>query len=312
MRLTIEPWAPEYGAPFEADVLTPSDAHVDPDVELPSALWQPLDPDAATRPAACVQFVDGVRRIDARVWITSDNGTARIGICASYAAGLTRCERSAEIQHVAVRRGLFGPADAPALETRVGCYAPMAVAGDDPEQLSLGIQQRMGELETLVASESGRGPAEADALIVLDGPLTGRQNIPGAIGYVKTHRVAYLPPAISEVVTRLNPGQRTPIFVTQTSWSRFSWYIRLPGPAGHPWAGIIRCEASADQRLERVRLLADQCTRTLPRFASAPHKDPRAPQNLYPIAGLERELRRRLGDPAWIYRALRIAVGVPK
>ena len=53
--------------------------------------------------------------------------------------------------------------------------------------------------------------------------------------------------------------------------------------------------------------LADRVTATLPRFASAPHKDPRAPENLYPIAGLERELRRRLGDPNLMYRALRVA-----
>ena len=43
------------------------------------------------------------------------------------------------------------------------------------------------------------------------------------------------------------------------------------------------------------------------RFASQPHKEPRAPQNLYPIAGLERALRRRLGDAAVVYRALRRA-----
>ena len=42
----------------------------------------------------------------------------------------------------------------------------------------------------------------------------------------------------------------------------------------------------------------------MPRYASEPHKDPRAPQNLYPIGGLERELRRRLGDPDLLYRAL--------
>jgi hypothetical protein len=41
--------------------------------------------------------------------------------------------------------------------------------------------------------------------------------------------------------------------------------------------------------------------------ASEPHLDPRAPQNLVPIAALERELRRRLGDPAFVYRALREA-----
>ena len=46
-------------------------------------------------------------------------------------------------------------------------------------------------------------------------------------------------------------------------------------------------------------------TALLPGFASAAHKDPRAPQNLYPIAGLERELRRRLGNPLLLFRALR-------
>ena len=48
-------------------------------------------------------------------------------------------------------------------------------------------------------------------------------------------------------------------------------------------------------------------SRTLPRFASEPHKDPRAPQNLYPIAGLEHALRRRLGDPLLLERSLRRA-----
>ena len=48
-------------------------------------------------------------------------------------------------------------------------------------------------------------------------------------------------------------------------------------------------------------------TATLPRYASESHKDPRAPQNLYPVGGLERELRRRLGDPDVLYRALLIA-----
>jgi hypothetical protein len=50
---------------------------------------------------------------------------------------------------------------------------------------------------------------------------------------------------------------------------------------------------------------------TLARYASAGYKDSRAPQNLYPIAGLERALRRRLGDPGVLYRALRTAAGRP-
>jgi len=72
-------------------------------------------------------------------------------------------------------------------------------------------------------------------------------------------------------------------------------------------AGIVRCEIDGDIAIEEARSLADAVTSVLPRFASQPHKDARAPQNLYPIAGLERELRRRLGDSALLERALRVA-----
>ena len=53
--------------------------------------------------------------------------------------------------------------------------------------------------------------------------------------------------------------------------------------------------------------VADRVTAILPATASQPHIDPRAPQNLVPVAALERELRRRLGDPGYVYRALREA-----
>jgi hypothetical protein len=73
-------------------------------------------------------------------------------------------------------------------------------------------------------------------------------------------------------------------------------------------AGIVRCEAATDLSLAAAVELADRSACSLPRFASAVHKDPRAPQNLYPIAGLERTLRNRLGDQGLLLRALRIAV----
>ena len=75
----------------------------------------------------------------------------------------------------------------------------------------------------------------------------------------------------------------------------------------HAWSGVVRIEASADLPTEAGVELADLTARSLPRYASEPHKDPRAPQNLYPIAGLERELRHRLGDPLYVERALRTA-----
>jgi hypothetical protein len=92
-----------------------------------------------------------------------------------------------------------------------------------------------------------------------------------------------------------------------TSWDRHSWYLRLPGPKGAPWSGVVRIECPATLAAEEVTRLAGLSQRCLGRFASAAYKDSRAPQNLYPIAGLERELRHRLGDPQVLYRALRAA-----
>jgi hypothetical protein len=70
---------------------------------------------------------------------------------------------------------------------------------------------------------------------------------------------------------------------------------------------VVRLECSADLPLPEVRRLASLSARLLPPLASSPHKDPRAPQNLVPIGGLERELRRRLGDQQLLFRSLSAA-----
>jgi hypothetical protein len=69
----------------------------------------------------------------------------------------------------------------------------------------------------------------------------------------------------------------------------------------------VRCEAGPALSPDAVVALAGRVAAALPRYASEPHKDPRAPQNLYPIGGLERELRHRLGHAGVLYRALRKA-----
>lgn len=304
-RITVESWDPEYGTPLPGAELEPSDATVDPSVELPSDEWRPVTPGTASAPAERLAFIDGVRRVDALVWITGDDNVARLGICASYAAGALRADGRARVETVEVRRGLFTSAPFQDLPTRVGTFPVRSVAGERVDQLVLGLQQRLGELEVEVATSLADGPE----LVVVDGPLSGRQNVPGALGYVKTHRVSYLPDGLTPVVSALQPAQRTPLFLTTTSWTRYSTYARLPGPNAHPWSGVVRLELSADRTVSDASALADLATLTLPRYASAPHKDPRAPQNLYPIAGLERELRRRLGDPTLVHRALRAAAG---
>ena len=85
----------------------------------------------------------------------------------------------------------------------------------------------------------------------------------------------------------------------------FSWYVRLVA-LRRPWhdhAGIVRCEVRARLGLEAAVAIADRVTAVLPGYAGRP-SDPRAPQNLAPVGGLESWLRHRMGDHAMVRRAL--------
>jgi hypothetical protein len=174
--------------------------------------------------------------------------------------------------------------------------------------LSLALQRALGDVELEAAELARVGIGDADDLLVLDGPLRGRAHLPRALGFVKSHRSDYLPAQLGAVVAQLQPGQRTPVFALGTSWERHTWYLRLPCAQGTPWAGIVRVEAPAGPASIG---LATTSQATLVRYASTEYKDSRAPQNLYPIAGLERALRRRLGEPKVLYRALRRAAARP-
>jgi hypothetical protein len=303
VRIAIDSWAPGFGTALRGDEdLQPAPGPVDYQAEVRVDDWAPRRPPPGVTPATDIRFVDGVRRMDARVWAI-DGDTTRPALAVSFAAGTIRTNGRATVEDLEVRRMVFGPAGLPAITAGSVAYQAHAVAGQDDDALIGAVQQRMRQLE---AELTGR-PTDAPITIV-DGPLSGRQHVPGAIGYIKTHHTAYLPPAVNGVVAELQPGERTPLFLTQTSWNRYSWYLRLPHGRGHPWAGVVRLEASADLSMTDAVALADRTAATLPRFASHPHRDPRAPQNLYPIAGLERALKRRLGDAAYLERILRSAV----
>jgi hypothetical protein len=320
MRFSIDTWDPGYGTNFGLeDDLDESSAQIAEDVELPAARWRPIDPDPATTGPSAILFVDGVRRIEARAWIEEASGTeASMALCASYAAGVVCCcPGQAHLVDVAVRRGLFSTAGQAAdVTTSAGTYRaqPTPVRAGMPQAvtLSVALQSRLGEVELEVAQEArrrlaGHGPDPDHDLLVVDGPLRGRTHLPRVLGYIKTHRSSYLSAASNAVVGTLKAGQRTPVFRMGTSWERYSWYLRLPCRPGSPWAGVVRVECSAELAAPAAIELARLSQVALPRYASAEYKDTRAPQNLYPIAGLERQLRRRLGNPALLYRALRVA-----
>jgi hypothetical protein len=375
MSFSVDGWDPSYGASLELErQLEESTATVTTDVELPGDRWRPIDPDETVPLPAALLFVDGVRRVEAQVWIdgaaplngspdhaspdhaSPDHGAQQVtvpdypapyqdaqaapgipseptaALCASYAAGVVCCcSQGAHLVVAELRRGLFTVAPhASDILTRAGRYTAHPMTSRRPNvpvmtALSILLQGELSAVEKTAAadargavgdashagshaSHSGRHAAsQGNDLLIIDGPLRHREHLPRALGYIKSHHMTYLPPELNALVGRLVPGQRTPAFLVSGQWDRHSWYLRLPGPAGAPWSGVVRIECPADLPAAEVTRLAGLSQRCLGKFASAPYKDSRAPQNLYPIAGLERELRRRLGDPQLLYRALREA-----
>jgi hypothetical protein len=308
---TVDPWDPGYGLAYSEDLdaaLEESSAELNLDLEVPAPQWRPIEPDLAPRLPGTLLFLDGVRRIDARIWVHGSNPQPAPGIAASLATGLACCGEEARIADVTVERGLFTAAhDATDIITRFARYPARLTDGPRLDQLSLGLQQRLSNAEVQLALTFRAQRPLGDDLLIVDGPLRGRTHLDRTVGYIKTHHVSYLPAEQAAVVAALMPGQRTPVFTMGTSWRRNSWYLKLPGTAGAPWSGVVRLECSAELPPPEVTRLADLTARLLPPLASTPHKDPRAPQNLVPIGGLERELRHRLGDQQLLYRALRAA-----
>ena len=73
MRFSVDGWDPSYGASLEVEEqLQESTATVTVDVELPASRWQAIDATTDRALPAAILFVDGVRRIEARVWIDDE------------------------------------------------------------------------------------------------------------------------------------------------------------------------------------------------------------------------------------------------
>ncbi len=309
---SVDPWDPSYGMSYGEEMngesLQESSAELDVDLEFPADQWRPLTADPRLPVPGTILFLDGVRRIDARVWVHSTGPQPSPGIAASYAAGLVCLNGSARITDVTVGRGLFTAApDTADIDSRHAVYVASKAPGPGIDQLTLALQRHLSDAEVRLALLFRHSNPAAHDLLFVDGPLRGRTHLDATIGFIKTHHTTYLPAQQAAVVGELGPGQRTPAFTMGTSWRRNSWYLRLPGPPGAPWSGVVRLECSADLPVPEVTRLADLSALVLPPLASSPHKDPRAPQNLVPIGGLERELRRRLGDQQLLYRSLRAA-----
>lgn len=311
MKLHIDPWDPEYGGSveLEPELGPPAGLALEAEVDGP---WAPISSPARDR-LPCCAFVDGVRRIDARLFV-EDDGDEGPALAGSWAVGCARSTRPPVIDDVLVGREIVlgGGIAGTDLDVHIGdraiTFTPRSVAGTMPLDPLRGLQNAMRDAEARLAEQTlNAGVAD---LVVSDGPLTYFTTGP-AVGMVKRQSRSYLDAPRARVLAQLAVGERTPIFqLGEQRLERFTWYLRLAEQRqiDGTMAGIVRLEVAARDGLEAARRLADLTGAVLPRFAPRPGRDPRAPQNLFPIGALESALRHRLGDPALVRRALEVCI----
>jgi hypothetical protein len=304
--LRLDPWAAAYeGAVQLADGAEP--ASVDTAVE--QATWAALRP-AAGRGAPRLAFVDGVRRIEHRL-VVETGGRGVFGLLGSFAAGAVVVERQATV--VGERVGRVAVAGGglrlerlvvPVARREPLVFEPASEPENTPAAPVDGLQKAMRRTEAAIAENLA---SEVD-VVFQDGPLTFvSANAPGRIvGFVKRLMRNYLEPDAHALLARLAVGERTPLFRIGEREPRYSWYQRIAWgrPIEAALAGVVRLETAAGRGLDEARELADLAAREIPRFASDATRDPRAPQNLLPIGGLEARLKHLLGDPTVVRRSV--------
>jgi uncharacterized protein len=308
-QLTLDPWPTEYESAFQIEGFDEDDheAKIDADVE---GAWEPV----ARRPLAKpdnLYFIDGVRRIEARVIVNDGSGKIIRGLFGSAAVGAvsvkgTRCS----FENIGVTRLLVvGSGFRPQSERlTVGntslLFEPLPVPDQSPVGPITGLQNSMRSREAILGEEIA---GNADCVFA-DGPLTYFSTLmQTTVGVIKRLIEPYLNATQFDLVRRLQAGQRTPLFViTKEKYTRYSWYLRVSQPRAmdHDLTGVLRLEVRSGAGVEKAKQLADLSASCIPTFAGESFRDPRAPQNLLPIGALESELRHYLGDALTIRRAI--------
>ena len=308
--LTLDPWSPEYGSAFDVEDEEedePSNFEVDALVE--TADWsQAIVPRPLPFPEL-VAFIDGVQRIESWARV-DDEESSSVAVLASVAVGCA-----------------FSTPDAATISVDYTSRVLAVGGATRTEALVVPMRGRDLVFEALPATGTGRhGAMQAAAvrrrdlelasvakhlpktpLVIADGRLVDLTRGTNQLaGIAKTLHQLYLAGEQRALVARLRAGERTPVFTIKDSWgSRHSWFLRLPYTRAihHSYAGIVRLEIPVDDTRSPVEV-ADMLSHNLPRYASRPEHDPRAPQNLLPVGALEKRLRHELGDQAFIRRAI--------
>lgn len=309
IRLRLDPWPGDYDGALQIDELQ-EDQSADVDTTVEANSWTTIPPGDDCRPSK-LAFIDGVRRIDARIVGEKPNGQIVYGMFGSIAVGTVLVdENKARIDRVVLRRYLVlgnnWSADPEAFQigNALVTFEPYSAADSGPTGPMLALQNQMRTEEALLA-ESIESTA---ARVFADGPLTYFSGLrQGTIGIIKRLYQPYIASSQFALLAQLQPGDRTPIFaILDGKYDRYAWYLRLARGRALDYgaAGIVRLEVRTGIGIEEAIKSANMSAACLPAFASDPARDPRSPQNLLPVGALELELRRRLGDTLAIRRGI--------
>ncbi len=316
MKLTLEPWSPEYDTSFHADdapgrvPTRPEDINLTVELEP----WGPVQPRRANVDFTHIYFVDGRRRLEAKVWADA-GGQSHPGLLGTYAVGAVQSKADALTPATVFERRFervlilaHGDGEDLIVNARGNEYGDLHYKFkhlNETQNQDIALEARLQYFMRQAEDEIASSLPLQEALLVLDGPLQVRAP-DRALGYVKTLHNLYVGANEIAVLQQLQRGQRTPIFLIAAGLKRYSWYLRLEdvAPYIHPYAGLVRLEVRNDLGLEWAQQIADWSCVTLPKYAARAFRDPRAPQQLMPIAFLESELGRRMGDMNIIRRRI--------
>jgi hypothetical protein len=310
IRLHLDPWPGDYDGALQIEELQDSQsAEVDTTVEV--SAWGAFPAPADECRPNKLAFVDGVRRIDARV--VGETGTGQIvyGMFGSIAVGAVEIDgNKARVDRVVVRRYLVlgsnrsSEPEAFQIGNVLVTFDSYSTADSGPTGPMLALQNQMRTEEALLAEAI----EASGACVFADGPLTYFSELKHrTIGIVKRLHQPYISSAHFALLSQLQARERTPIFaILDGKYDRYAWYLRLANARAvdHGAAGIIRLEVRTGLGIEEAIKSAKISAACLPAFASDATRDPRSPQNLLPVGALEQELRRRLGDAIAIRRGI--------
>lgn len=325
-RLRMDPWGIDYNTALNVDPQREPASDINLDVEQAAGSWQAISPQVQQPAWPHVLFLDGSRRLEARLHLEDGAEHLAYGALATTAVGAVRtlpyakygerarferlprvrrwCLLSNDMQHDPVE--LLERANWPGQLT----YLPRSFPETDPAAVVPALQSLMQSEERALANDLQQ--TDEEALLVFDGSLPF-QGGPRMVGYLKTFTEMRVGLPELQVVVQLERGQRSPLYHVQqrnSTHAYFEWFLRLRDPQAwhNTLAGMVRMQVYSGEQTAKelafARSVADWSALHLPSFATKAHQDPRAPQQLLPIRALEAELRRHMGNPLLLNRRM--------